>query len=139
LKDVIAAITLDDEWIGELRQNGVTPRKRLRDFRDVLNVVFFATLHAHGNWPKKMQFDVEDKIQPPLVACLKTPSGGFAAMKTASMKLNGKQVAVISWPERPEVTVPIELQPKNTLEFEFEGPQFGSMEVTIAGVAIGRS
>jgi hypothetical protein len=139
LKDVIAAITLDDEWIGELRQNGFTPRKRLRDFRDVLNVVFFAAPHAHGNWPKKMQFDVEHKIHAPFIACLKTPSGGFAAMNTASMKLNGRQVADISWPARPEVTVAVELEPKNTLEFQFGGPRFGSVEVTIAGVAIGRS
>jgi hypothetical protein len=137
LKDVIAAITLEDEWIGELRRNGVAPREKLRNFRDVVNVVFFTTLHAHGSWPKQMQFDTNEKIQPPFVALLKTPSGGFAAMKTATMKLNGKTVAEISWPDRSEVSFPVELQAKNTVEFEFDGPQFGSMEVTIRGVALG--
>lgn len=137
LKDVIAAITLEEEWLGELRRNGVTPREKLRDFRDVLNVVFFATLHAHGSWPKQTQFDMDEKIQPPFTALVRTPSGGFAAMKTATMRLNGKTVAEISWPDRSEVSVPVELQAKNTVEFEFDGPQFGSMEVTIRGVALG--
>ncbi|MGO9402481.1 MAG: hypothetical protein ACLPVW_03300 [Terriglobales bacterium] len=135
LKDVIAAITLDDDWVGELQRNGVSPRGRVRDFRDVLSVVFFATLHAHGSWPKKMEFDVDERIQPPFAALVKTPSGGFAAMKTATMKLNGVLVAEISWPDRSEVTAPVELQRKNTLEFEFDGPQFGSMEVTIRAVS----
>jgi hypothetical protein len=133
LKDVIAAMTLDDEWLGELRRNGVTPRGSLRDFKDVLNVIFFTTLHAHGSWPKKMQFDMDAKIRAPFVASVKTPSGGFAAMKTATMKLNGKQVAEIAWPDRSEVIVPVELQATNTVEFDFDGPQFGSMEVTIRG------
>jgi len=137
LKDVIAAITLEDEWLGELRRNGVTPKEKLRDFGEVLNVIFFATLYAHGRWPKQMQFDMDEKIHPPFAALVKTPSGGFAAMKTAAMKLNGKPVAEISWPDRPEVNVPVELQAKNTVEFEFDGPQFGSMEVTIRGVALG--
>jgi len=134
LKDVVAAITLDDEWLGQLRQNGITPREKLRDFRDVLNVTFFATLHAHGSGPKRTQFEMDKKIQPPFAASVKTPSGGFAPMKTAAMKLNGKTVAEISWPDYPEVSVPVELQAMNTVEFEFDGPQFGSMEVTIRGV-----
>jgi len=54
-------------------------------------------------------------------------------MRTGTMAVNGKQIASISWPDHAEVTLPIELLPKNTLEFEFEGPQFGSMEVTIRG------
>jgi hypothetical protein len=136
LKDIIAAITLEDEWLGELRRKGITPRKKLRDFRDVLNVIFFATLHAHGSWPKHMQFDMDDKMQPPFAALMKTPSGGFAAMRTATMKLNGNTVAEISWPDCSEVSVPVELQHKNTVEFEFDGPQFGSVEVAIRGVAL---
>jgi hypothetical protein len=136
LKDVIAAITLDEEWLAELRRSGVSPRSKVRDFSDVLNVVFFVTLHAHGSWPKKMQFDMDDKIQPPFSASVKTPSGGFAAMKTGTMKLNGRLVAELSWPERSEVVAPVELQPTNTVEFEFDGPQFGSMEVTIRGASV---
>jgi hypothetical protein len=137
LKDIIAALTLEDEWLSELRRRGVTPREKLRDFKDVLNVIFFATLHAHGSWPKQMQFDMDENIQPPFAVLVRTPSGGFQAMKTATMKLNGKTVAEISWPDRSEVSVSVELQAKNTVEFEFDGPQFGSMEVTIRGVAVG--
>ncbi len=135
LKDVIAAITLENAWLEELRRNGVVPDRKLRDFKDVLNVVFFVTVHAHSGWPKKMEFDWDGKIHPPFTASVKTPSGGFGAMKTGLMKLNGKRIAEISWPDRSEVNVPVELQPKNTVEFEFEGPQFGSMEATIKGVS----
>jgi hypothetical protein len=52
------------------------------------------------------------------------------------MKLNGKTVAEISWPDRSEVSVSVELQARNIVELEFDGPQFGSMEVTIRGVAL---
>jgi hypothetical protein len=133
LKDVIAATTLDNAWLDQLRLNGIGPRQRLRDFRDVLNVVYFVTLHAHGKWPKSIEFDLDDRIQPPFTASLKTPSGGFGAMKTGAMKLNGRQIAEISWPDHPEASVEVELKLKNKVEFEFEGPQFGSMEVTIRG------
>jgi hypothetical protein len=137
LKDVIAALTLDGEWLGELRRNGMSPKGRVRDFKsDVLDVVFFATVHANGSWPRKMQFDADNKIQPPFSASVKTPSGGFAAMKTATMKLNGSLLAELSWPEHSEVMAPVELQSTNTLEFEFDGPAFGSMEVTIRGTSV---
>jgi len=135
LKDVIATFTLEDEWLGELRRNGITPRQELRDFKDVLSVIFYATLHAHGSWPKTMQFELDGKIQPPFHALLKTPSGGFAPMRTGTMTLNGKEVAAVSWPDRSEISVPVELERENKLEFQFDGPQFGSMEVIIRGVA----
>jgi len=41
LKDVIAAITLENAWLEELRRNGIVPDRKLHDFKDVLNVVFF--------------------------------------------------------------------------------------------------
>jgi hypothetical protein len=135
LKDVIASITLENSWLEELRRNGVVPARKLHDFKDLLDVAFFVTVHAHGSWPKKMEFDLDGKIHQPFTASLKTPSGGFGAMKTASMKLNGKRIAEISWPDRSEVNVPVELQPKNKVEFGFDGSPFGSMEVTIRGVS----
>lgn len=133
LKDVVAAIDLEDEWLQELHANGITPKQELRDFKDILNVVFYATVLANASCPRKMEFEIGEKIQPPFRAFLRTPSGGFAPMRTAKMTLNGKQIASISWPDHSEITFPIELLPKNTLEFEFEGPQFGSMEVMIRG------
>ena len=71
---------------------------------------------------KKMEFDIDENIRPSLIAVVKTPSGGFAAIKTATTKLNGVRVPGTSWPDRPEVTVPVELKRKNTLEFEVDGP-----------------
>jgi len=56
-------------------------------------------------------------------------------MKTAAMKPNGRVVSELSWPDRPEVIAPVDLEPKNTVEFEFDGPQFGSLEVTIRGIS----
>jgi hypothetical protein len=101
------------------------------------NVVFYATLQARGRWPKTMQFELDHKFQPPFTALLKTPSrGGFSPMREATMKVNGKQVAAISWPDCSEVRVPVELLGKNTLEFEFDSPEFGSMEVTIQETAV---
>ena len=82
-----------------------------------------------------MEFDIDENIRPSLIAVVKTPSGGFAAIKTATMKLNGVLVPGTSWPDRPEVTVPVELKRKNILEFEFDGPQFGTMEVIVRGVS----
>ena len=49
----------------------------MRDFRDVLSIVFFATLHAHGSWPKKKEFDIGEKIQPFFAALVKTPRWRF--------------------------------------------------------------
>jgi hypothetical protein len=46
----------------------------------MFSMCFFASLHAHGSWPKLMQFDVDEKIQPPFAALAKTPAGGFGAM-----------------------------------------------------------
>lgn len=136
LKDVIAAIALEDEWIEELKRNGITPRKKLLDFKDLLNVVCFVTVHANSEWPRTIEFEADEKIQPPFTALVKTPSGSFAPMNTAAVKLNGKQIAAVSWPDHPEVNVPIELQTKNILEFEVDGPSFGSMEVIIQGIRI---
>ena len=120
--------------MANFNENGVGPRGRVRDFRDVLSIVFFATLHAHGSWPKKKEFDIE-KIQPPFAASMKIPMGGFAAMTTAGMKLNRVLVAEISCPDRSEIITPVQLEAENIVEYKFEGPAVGSMEVTIRGVS----
>ena len=82
-----------------------------------------------------MEVDIDENIQPSFMAGVKTPFGGFAAIKTATTKLNGALVPEISSPDHPEVTVPVQLKRKNTLEFEFDGPQFGTMEATVRGVS----
>src|SRR5581483_6562601 len=74
LKDVVAAVALDDHWLGELRSNGISPRQEFYDFKDVLNVVFYASIHAHGS-SKEMQFELDEKIEGPYDVLLRTPSG----------------------------------------------------------------
>jgi hypothetical protein len=64
---------------------------------------------------------------------VKTPFGPFEPMKKARLKLNNKQIAAISWPENPMTSVPVELQKHNLVEFEFDLPDFGSMEIVIRG------
>lgn len=135
LKDVIAAATLDDDCLAQLRSNGVYLKEGVADFRDVLNVVVHATPHAPESWPRLLSFDLDSGLQPPYTAVVKTPSGGFQPMRHATVKLNGNVVAELSWPDTdtPLVSVPVDLQPQNTVEFVVEGPKFGSMETTIRG------
>ena len=49
------------------------------------------------------------------------------------MKLNGDKVAEIAWSEKPTAKVQVELRRENKIEFEIEGPDFASLEVTIRG------
>jgi hypothetical protein len=133
LKDLIAAVTLEDEWLGELRRNGITLKANLADFRDVLNVVFHMTPHTHESWPRQMRFDLNQGFRPPFTLVVSTPSRGFQPVRTATVKINGDEVAAISWPSKPTVSVTVELQSSNGVEFALDGPQFGSMELTIRG------
>jgi hypothetical protein len=130
LKDVIAAVSLDDEWVEELRKHGIAFRQQLADFRQVLDLVFFKTQHANTTWPRKFEFEV-DSFNHPFAASVKTPSGGFQPMRKATVKLNGNNIAAVSWPDQPEVTVEVALKSRNAIEFEIDGPQFGSMEIAI--------
>ena len=134
LRDVIAATTLDDDCLTQLRSNGIYLKEGVADFRDVLGIVFHATPHAHESWPRLLTFDLDTGLQPPYTAVIKTPSGGFQPMRHATVKLNGNVVAELLWPDAPVVSVPVNLQPKNVVEFEVDGPKFGSMEITIRGI-----
>jgi len=62
LKDVIAAVTLDDDCLAQLRSNGVYLKEGVADFRDVLNVVFHATPHAPESWPRLLTFEKSDLV-----------------------------------------------------------------------------
>ncbi len=42
-------------------------------------------------------------------------------------------VAEIAWSEKPIASVQVELLKLNKIEFEIDGPNFGSIEVTIRG------
>ena len=133
LKTVVAAIALDQECLGELERNGIRFKPELADFNQVLNVVFFATYNAMLNQERTVSFDLDDHFRPPFTAVVKTPSGPFEPMKRARLKLNNQQIAAISWPENPMIRVPVELQEHNLVEFDFDLPDFGSMEIVIRG------
>jgi len=49
------------------------------------------------------------------------------------VKLNGSELADVSWHEKPTVSVGVELRSMNKIEFELDGPAFGSVEVTLRG------
>ncbi|HEV2988946.1 MAG TPA: hypothetical protein VG759_10920 [Candidatus Angelobacter sp.] len=133
LKTVVAAIAQDVECLGELERNGIRFKQELSDFNQVLNVVFFATYNAMLNQERTVSFDLDDQFRPPFTAVVKTPSGPGEPMKRARLKLNNQQIADISWPENPMTRVPVELQEHNLVEFEFDLPDFGGMEVVIRG------
>jgi hypothetical protein len=50
------------------------------------------------------------------------------------VKLNGSEVAVVSWPKKSTIFVDVELRNSNKIEFQHEGPMFGSVELTIRGI-----
>jgi hypothetical protein len=41
----------------------------------------------------------------------------------------------ITWPEKPSIEVAVELLGSNKIEFDLDGPPFGSVEATIRGMA----
>lgn len=134
LKDVLAALSLDRSWIDELRRAGLEPRHKVADFEsDVETVVFHATAHCNSAKPKLEEFKHDGSLYPPYTLELVTPSGGFQPVRAAKVKLNGGNVAEIAWSEKPIAKVQVELQKENTLEFEIEGPNTASLEVTIRG------
>jgi hypothetical protein len=134
LTDVIAAVALDQEWIDELSRCGLAPSRELADFdREVRTVVFHAAPHTSEGWPKKMEFEYDGELQPPFTLEVSTPSGPFQPVQSAKVKLNGSELARVSWPERPTVSVGVELGSLNKIEYELDGPAFGSVEITLRG------
>jgi hypothetical protein len=62
-----------------------------------------------------------------------TPSGPFQPVRFAKVKLNGNEVASVSWPEKPTSSVAVVLMSSNKIELELDGPAFGSVEVSVRG------
>ena len=134
LTDVIAAVALNQEWMAELSGCGLKPSRELADFdREVRTVVFHATPHTAEGWPREMDFEYDGALQPPFTLEVSTPSGPFQPVHSAKVKLNGSELARVSWPEKPTVSVGVELRSMNKIEFELDGPAFGSVEVTLRG------
>jgi hypothetical protein len=134
LTDVIAAVALNPEWMEELSQCGLTPSRELADFdQEVRTVIFHATPHTTEGWPREMDFEYDGALRPPFTLEFSTPSGPFQPVRLARVRLNGSEVADVSWPEKPTVSVGVELRSLNKIEFELDGPAFGSVEVTLRG------
>jgi len=132
--DLIAGLALNQEWLAELRRHGLMPKRELADFDyEVGTVVFYATPHTAEGWPKEMDFAYDGALQPPFTLEVSTPSGPFQPVHSANVKLNGSELARVSWPEKPTVSVGVELRSLNKIEFELDGPVFGSVEVTLRG------
>jgi hypothetical protein len=120
LKDVIAAAALEREWMDELLRSGFTPSRTALDFdKEVRTVIFHATPHTGEGWPFVLE--------------VSTPSGGFQPVRSAKVKLNGSEVADVSWPGKPTGIVGVELQASNKIEIDLDGPRFGSVELTVRG------
>lgn len=134
VKDAVAALLLDPDRVDELARTGITPSRIVADFeRDVSTVLFHATPHTREGWPRAMDFEQDGVLQPPFTLEVSTPSGPFQPVRSAKVKLNGSEVASLSWPEKPTGSVGVELLSLNKIEFELDGPAFGSVEVTVRG------
>jgi hypothetical protein len=135
LKDVIAAIALDREAMDELSRNGLTPARTLADFdQDIRTIIFHATPHMGEGWPRELDFEIEKEFRPPFMLEASTPSGPFQPVRYGRVKLNGSEVADVSWPEKPTATAEVILQTKNKVEIELDGPMFGSVELIVRGI-----
>lgn len=135
LTDVIAAVALNQEWMDELSRCGLTPSRKLADFdQEVRTVVFHATPHTGKEWPREIDFELDKEFRPPYTLEMSTPSGPFQPVRLARVKLNGSEVADVSWPDKPTAMVDVELQTSNRIEIELDGPMFGSVELTVRGI-----
>jgi hypothetical protein len=134
VKDAVAALEMDREWMDELARSGITPSRIVADFEtDVRTIVFHQSQHTGEGWPKEMEFERDGALQPPFMLEVITPSGPFQPVHTAKVKLNGSELASVSWPEKARASVAVELLSLNKIEFNLDGPSFGSIEVTVRG------
>lgn len=134
VQDVIAALTLENGWMKELTESNLSLTHSLADFdREVRSLIFYATPHTGPDWPTKMEFTFDGTLRPPFILELTTPSGRFQPVRSARVKLNGTEVASIVWPGKPLASATVGLMSTNTIEFDLDGPQFGSVEGSVRG------
>jgi hypothetical protein len=135
IKDVVAALALDRAWMDELSRSGLAPSRFLADFdEEVRTIIFHAAPHTGEGWPRDFDFQLGEGIRPPYRLEVSTPSGPFQPVQLARVRLNGTEVADVSWPEKISAVVDVELQTSNKIELELDGPRFGSVELTVRGI-----
>jgi hypothetical protein len=86
-------------------------------------------------WSRELTFDLDKEFQPPFRLEVSTPSGPFQPVRLARVKLNGEDVADVSWPKKPTTSVQVQLRTSNKIDLELDGPPYGSMDLTIRGIA----
>jgi hypothetical protein len=134
IKDVVAALSLDPDWVGELERAGIAPSRVVADFdRDVRAIVFHANVHTGEGWPTELSFEPDASVQSPFTLDVCTPSGPFQPVRSATVRLNDSEPVGISWPEKPAASFTVDLVTQNKVVFEVDGPRFGSIEVTVKG------
>jgi hypothetical protein len=137
LKDVMAAVALNREWMDELSRGGFTPSRTLADFdQEIGTIVFHATPHTSEGWPRKLQFELDKDFQPPYKLEVSTPSGPFQPVRLARVKLNGSDICEVSWAEKRTAIVDVELRASNVIEIELDGPRSASMELIVRGIPV---
>ena len=71
LKDSLAALTQDGGWTSELSRHGVTLAHQVANFdSDIETVVFHATTHMNVSWPRRLEFQHDGMLKPPLLSAL---------------------------------------------------------------------
>jgi hypothetical protein len=135
IKDVVAALGLDRAWMDELLRSGLAPSRSLADFdKEVRTIIFHAAPHTGEEWRRDFDFQLDEGIRPPYRLEVSTPSGPFQPVRFARVRLNGNEVADVSWPEKPNGSANVELRASNKIEIELDGPRFGSMELNVRGI-----
>jgi hypothetical protein len=133
-KDIVAALTAERGALAELQSAGLKASHDLADFEaEVETIVFHTTPHTGEGWPRHVEFEYDGRLRPPFTMEVSTPSGPFAPVRFARIKLNGSETIEIAWPDKPNAKAAVTLSKSNKLDFEIDGPQFGSMEVTLRG------
>ncbi len=101
LKDVVAALALEREWMDELRQSGLTPSRNVADFdKEVRTVIFHATPHTGEGWPREMNFELDDEFRPPYRLEVSTPSGPFQPVRSAKSETEREQRSPLAFMAR---------------------------------------
>jgi hypothetical protein len=133
LLDFIAALGTDDSALRILHQRGISIKGEMPDFdTEFCTVIFSSTFFAQKNWPAEKEFDLDDQFVHPYTLEVRNPSGRFRPIREGEVLLNGNTVASIT-DAIPALTVPVQLQSKNTISITLKGTTFEGIDVIIRG------
>jgi hypothetical protein len=59
----------------EIARVGITPRTGVADFaHDLRTVVFDGSVHTHAEWPREMEFKMDERLEQPFKLEMISPS-----------------------------------------------------------------